>query len=165
MAYYGQSLDVDYDINKENVYSLFCEYFKNPKMTKIKNVNKYSMYITKIHALLGIEFRYLIIFVKGDEYSLGTEKLLSELHWISFQTRTLTDEHNIPYHTYIPRRIPALDKKITLNSKDNHQYKYAVDYLPIEITLLPKSTKGMDYQSTGTVVTALETYYTVVSFI
>jgi len=164
MAYHGQPLDVDYDPAKEDLYSLFSQYFKNPKMTKIKDINNYSMYICKIHALLGIEYRYVIVFVNKDELPNGTEKFLLDLYWISLQTRTLTDEHNIPSHAYIPRRIPELDKKIQITTKNNEQYKYKVDDLPIEITLLPKS-KGLDYQPTGTVVTALETYHTIVSFL
>lgn len=164
MAYHGQRLDVDYDPAKEDIYSLFSDYFKNPKMTKIKDIQNYSMYICKIHALLGIEYRYVIVFVNKDSFPVKTEKFLSQLYWISLQTRTLTDEHDIPSHAYVPRRIQELDKKIQLIHKTNDQYKYRVESLPFEITLLPK-TKGLDYQPTGTVVTALETYNTVITFL
>ena len=34
---------------------------------KLKNVDNYSMYIIKIHALLGIEYRYVIVFVYKDD--------------------------------------------------------------------------------------------------
>lgn len=167
MASYGQILDPDYDPRKDDVYTLFTVYFGNPEMTKIKDVGQYSMYTAKIHALLGIEYRYVIVFVYRDESKLGTVEKLNVLKWISLQTRGLPDDHKIPYHSYVPRRMPELDKKISLKSKAEtsdgmEQYIYTVQDLPITITLLAK--KNASYNASGTVVLALETYSTIVSF-
>jgi len=164
MASYGQVIDSDYDPVKDTVYPLFTEYFQNPKLVKKKDVDKFSMYITQIYALLGVEFRYLIVFLPKDRFPIGSVRSLGDLQWVSLQTRTLTDEYKVPSHTYIPRRLQSLDKKIELVSKDDLQYKYKVEELPLEIVLLPK-TKGLDYQPSGTVVTALETYQTLVTFV
>lgn len=165
MASYGQPLDYGYDPRRDDIYPLFANYFGNPKMTKLKQVDRYSIYYCKIHALLGVEFRYLIVFVVNDSSPIKSEKFLAELEWDCFQTRTLSDEHNLPFHSYIPRRVPDLDKKISLQNKDSQKYTYSVDDLPIKITLLPNSKRGLDYNSSGTVVSALETYYTVVNWI
>jgi hypothetical protein len=164
MAAYGQPLNYGYDPTRDSIYPLFANYFENPRLFKIKDVGKYSMYMAKIHALLGVEFRYLIAFVPKNSLSSGDEKFLSQLEWESLQTRTLTDEHNLPYHSYNPRRLADLDKKIWLKEKDEHQYVYSVEELPIQIILLPRS-KSMDYNPSGTVVPALETYHTLVNFI
>ena len=68
-----------YDPMKDVVYSAFVEYFANPSMTKMKDINDFSMYIARVYAILGIEYRYIIVFVKRDEFPLGSTKLLSNL--------------------------------------------------------------------------------------
>lgn len=152
---------------RDNVYSLFVEYFTNPSMTKIKDVDDYSMYISKVYAILGIEYRYIIVFVPKDNKPFNTVDLLSNLKWVSLQTRSLTDNHSLSYHSYIPKRLASLDKKITLLRKDNNQYLYNVEALPITIILLPKNIEknvNQEYSPSGTVVTAMETYQTIVTF-
>lgn len=164
MAFYGEIVDDSYDPRKQEVYPLFTSYFNNPQMTKIKNVNNYSMYMTKIHAILGIEFRYLIVLCIQDGQPNGVKKFLSEIEWDSLQTRTLQEDHNhLPPHSYIPKRLLGLDNKIRLTGRDEKQYSYLVEKMPLKITLLTKS-KNIDYNSTGSVVNALETYQTIVSF-
>lgn len=155
-----------YDPIRDDVYSAFVEYFANPAMTKMKDVNDYSMYIAKVYAMLGIEYRYIIVFVKKDEFPLGSTKLLSNLSWVSLQTRSLQDDHNLSYHSYIPKRHPAIDKKISLIRKDSQQYVYHVDQLPISIVLLPtKKNTDLEYATSGHVTTALESYQTIVTFL
>ena len=163
MAFYGELLDDTYNPEEEMVYPLFTKYFNNPLLKKIKNIDKYSMYMSKIQSFLDIEYRYLIVFVLQDDVPVGTEKFLEKLYWKCLQTRTLTDNHNIPIHTYIPKRWPDFDYKISLTEKNEKQYLYSVEKLPIKITLLPKS-KGLEYNSKGNVISALEEYQTIVNF-
>lgn len=165
MAHYGEQLDVDYNPAKDNVYSLFAEYFGNPVMTKTKDVGDYSMYMSKVHALLLVEHRYIIAFLNKDDTQVGEKIKLSELPWVSFQTRSLTDEHDLPYHSYTPRRLPGLSKTINRIQNTNQAYVYNCDGLPVMITLIPKDkTSNLEYNPTGTLVTALETYNTIVSW-
>jgi hypothetical protein len=134
-------------------------------MTKIKDVQNYSMYMTKIHALLGIEYRYIIAFVYKDNSAIGTTSPLIDLRWQSLQTRGLQEDHNIPPQSYIPRKLPSINKRITLTHRDPNQYVYRTERLPIVVTLLPSSkNKGIEYSQTGTLVTALETYNTILSW-
>jgi hypothetical protein len=161
---YGEVLDIGFDPVREKIYPLFVEYFNDPTMTKIKNINGYSMYMAKTYCLLGIEYRYIIVFVREDKLPMLSKTTLENLRWISLQTRSLADEHNLPSHSYVPRRIPDLDQKITLVKQNSDQFVYKVEKLPITVTLLPK-TKGMDYNPSGSVVTALETYQTIINFI
>lgn len=161
----GYLLD-GYDPDKETLYSLFCQYFENPIMKKIKNTIhnniQYSIYITKVHTLLGIKQRYIICIIYADNNLIGTEKKMEELKWISLQTRMLEEEHDIVSHVYTPRRLQGLDKKIIQRNKK--EYVYDVESLPIQITLLPQ-TAGLDYTSHGTVVTAIETYHTIFTWL
>lgn len=164
MARYGIPVDPDYDPDKEHVYSLMSVYFDNPKMTKIRDIPepRVSVYMAKTSAMLGIEHRYIVAICPIDIKGVGSQEYLSNLLWISIQTRTLSDNHNIPVHNYIPRKLPELNKKITRRI-DSTDYLYDVDDLPINITLIPK-TKGLDYSSSGTVVIAIETYSTIITW-
>ena len=165
MASYGQLLEDGYDPDQDIVYPLFVKYFGDPKMVKLKNVDKFTMYITKIHALLGIEYRYLIVIVREDGYPKGHVQNLANLKWVSLQTRTLSDDYDSPVLSYVPRRSPDIDRKITLSSKDSKQYVYSVEDLPIRIAIIPKTGGGYDYAPTGSVVVALETFQTIVTFV
>jgi hypothetical protein len=160
MTQYGEIIDNGYDPKKEQVYNIFAKYFNNPKMVKIKDVKNYSMYGVKINIISGIEYRYILVFVEKDKNSVGYPEDFLNLNWIVLQTRTLQDEYNIPVHDYIPRRIPELECNI--KSIDTN-YNYMVEKLPIKITLIPKNG-GLEYHSSGTLLSAIETYQTIVSF-
>lgn len=164
MAFYGERLNYGYDPVRDDIYPLFSQYFENPRMVKIKDIDNYSMYMIKIHALLIIEFRYLIVFVKKNNEPVGDAKFLSQLEWESLQTRTLTDEHDIPFHVYNPRRFSLLDKQISLRPNNKKKYVYDVENLPIEITLLPKTNVELEYHNSGNVINALESYQTLINF-
>jgi hypothetical protein len=163
MAYHGKVFDNYFDPTREEYYDIFVHYFNNPIMTKIKNVDGYSMYISKIHAILGIEHRYIIVFVYRDNNILKHKETLKNLKWISIQTRTLTDDYDLQPHSYIPTRLAVLNKNIKLVRKDEKQYIYDVEELPLNIILLPKS-KNIDYNSSGNVLSAIETYQTIITF-
>lgn len=165
MENYGEIFDRKFveNMEKEKIYPLFVKYFGNPIMTKLKNVNNHSMYCCKIQSMLGIEQRYLIIFKKIDKKEAGTKEYLSEINWECLQTRTLPEDYKIDIHTYIPERIPGLNKKIKLQEKTENLYIYEVENLPIIVSLLPK-TKNIDYLNHGNVVNALETYQTIINW-
>ena len=44
MSQYGVMLDTTADPLNEQVYESFVQYFNNPVLAKIKNVEQYSMY-------------------------------------------------------------------------------------------------------------------------
>ena len=167
---YGQPLE-EFSPEKDYVYSLFTQYYNDPTMSKIKDVKEYSFYMAKIYALLGVEFRYLVAICHKDNLPIGTTEKLSNLRWISFQARTLPDDHKIDWHSYTPSRT-ELGKKIELQHHDDRQYIYKVEELPIKVILLarkrkvniiePDIARALDYNKTGTVITALETYQTIV---
>ena len=163
MAQYGQVLDNLYDPSREGVYALFTDYFENPLLTKVKDVETYSMYAVKIHALLGIENRYIIVFLYKDDNPKGHQDRLENLRWVSLQTRGIPDEYSVTIHSYIPRRT-SIDQKINVTEIKDRTYVYKVTNIPINITLLPSKNKNVDYSHSGTVTSALETYNTVVTF-
>jgi len=158
---YGQLVDT-YEPEKEFVYESFCSYFNNPVMTKIKDVGQYSMYMAKNHCLLSKECQYIICVRKTDQSPIGTTEKLATFEWDSLQTRTLTDNHNLPAHHYTPARKGPLKAKITRTEKNTTSSCYSCEDLPITVTLLNKDSNS-EYPDTGTVMSALETYKTIIT--
>lgn len=163
---YGQVINPEYDPSKNPVYEAFHAYFNNPVLTKIKNVNNYTVYMAKIHSMLGNAFRYLILFVQRDYEIKGVKKRMNELDWVSLQTRTLEDQHDLESHSYTVRKTPALSKIIRVKDRNEQQSIYTADDYPITITLLhTRKNNSYQYQPTGTIVSALETFQTIITFI
>ena len=161
---YGEFLD-GYDPEKENLYEMFTEYFKNPVMTKLKNVEKFSMYISKLYCLLSKECRYLIVFIPEDNNNIGNKQNLESLRWESLQTRTMTEQYDIQPHGYEPVAKGPLTSKIERVDVDPEASTYMCEKFKIFITLLHTEKNTADtYQPKGTIIAALETYNTIVTF-
>jgi hypothetical protein len=167
---FGQVINPTYDPSKNHVYESFSAYFKNPVMTKIKDVKlsekaMYSVYMVKIRALLGNAFRYLILFVDKDDNSIKTNKYMNDCEWISLQTRTLEENHSIATHSYQSVRKPPMNQKISIKTRDDKKSIYNVDKFPLEITLLhTRKNHSYQYNPNGTIASALETFQTIVNF-
>ena len=163
MANYGELLD-SYEPDTDQLYDSFVKYFNYPKMTKIKNSDNLSMYMTKLYCLLNNQCRYIVVIVKEDYHPLKTQKDLSELLWVSLQTRTLKDNHDIPSHNYNPEQKGFLNKKIYRVDVNDKSSTYKSDGLPLTITLIhTKTDTKAEYQSNGNIISALETYQTIIT--
>lgn len=162
--HYGQLLDINNDISKDVVYKSMTKYFNNPIMKKLKNIENYTMYISKIQCLLSTIRRYLIVIINKDNLSIGSELTLDKLLWCSLQTRTLEENHSIKPHVYNPSNMYPLTEIITIVNRDKEKSSYLCDELGLEITLLHKKGDIHEYANKGTVVTALETYSTIITF-
>jgi hypothetical protein len=164
MASYGVIIDEFASIN-DNIYKMFVEYFKNPIMTKMKNESNYSMYASKAYCLLSKECRYIIVFVNRDVFPIKSEKSLSDLYWVSLQTRTLSDQFDIKSHGYQPVAEGPLLEKIERINITKEASTYKCEDLPLIVTLLHTSKKNSDtYQNRGTIIAALETWETIITF-
>ena len=162
---FGQVINPQYDPSKNYIYEAFIEYFGNPVLTKIKNVNNYSVYMIKIHSMIGKSYRYLILFVDKDVNEFGTTKNMADIEWVSLQTRTLEDHHDLKSHRYQPRHMPPLNQKITIKTQNENQSTYNAESFPVVITLLHTRKKNtFQYQPSGTIVSALETFQTIINF-
>ena len=163
MAHYGQIIN-NYNPIKNELYKNITNYFNNPVMTKIKDVEKYTMYMTKLYCLLSNNCRYIIVFVNKDNFPKDTTQNLADLEWISLQTRTLPDKYELKSHGYQPKNHPELKKIITRFKKDNKASYYNCEYYPISCTLLhTKTNTTNEYQPKGAIITALETYQTILT--
>ena len=162
---FGQVINPDYDPSKNHIYKEFYNYFDNPVITKTKDVMEYTVYMTKIYSLLGNAFRYLILFVTKDDNSIGTEKKMDTIEWISLQTRTLEEHHNLKKHSYNNKKTSDLKQKINVVNRDTTKSTYNAETYPLIITLLhTRKNNTYQYQPTGTIDSALETFQTIITF-
>lgn len=168
MEQYGEIIDERFENTipsapaLDELYKTFVNYFKNPRLTKFKDNDHYTIYMAKINCLLTNISRYIIVIVDHDNNNIGTTCLLSELHWKSFQTRTLDENHDLPYHTYQPHRGSLLDCEIERIKIEEEGSVYKCDKFPITITLLHTKNGAQGYANKGLVISALETFQTIV---
>jgi hypothetical protein len=163
MATYGKIIE-SYEPDKDTMYKVFSEYFNNPTMTKIKNINIFSMYMSKTYCLLSMECRYIIVFVLQDAFSIGAIEELVTMRWVSLQTRELPDKHTLPPHSYNAVGKGPLTAIIIRTSVEDNSSTYSCESFPITITLLNSVKKNSSvYQDRGTVIAAIETYNTIIT--
>ena len=161
MAHYGE-LIMEYNSETESIYKYFVDYFNNPNMTKIKNTQNLSMYLTKIYCGLANEYRYLILLVEEDNLPPGAQKLMINLPWKSLQTRTLVENHDVSIHKYNPTSNTPLNRTINRTQTTEQFSTYQCPELSLTITLLHKKDKN-EYRSEGKIINALETYQTIIT--
>lgn len=169
MEKYGKFIDNSdfYLPTPENeIYTTIAMYFDNPEMTKIKSDVNFSFYATRISSLLIHEKRYLIALLPEDFYPMGTKKRLSELKWVSFQARTLTEDWGLKPIKYSQKTEEKYLTPIKLVNKDpDYTYYYRCDKYPIEIALLTPKSAFPNYSENGSLLKALETYQTIIGII
>ena len=163
---YGELVD-DFNPQHDYIYSLLVKYFNNPKLTKIKDQKDYSMYACKIYSLLSKQYKYLIVFTHLNQDSVGTMDFLRDMKWVNLQTRVLLENMKCNTHSYTPSNDNGLNIAIRRKEILKQSSNYLCPTLPqLSIMLLHNDKKDANsYQNDGTIVAALETYETIVSFI
>jgi hypothetical protein len=166
MAEYGEIID-NYNPLKEPVYKMFSNYFKNPKMIRVKETDNFFVYLCKLYCLLNRECRFIIAFVDKKDDLLPIETLDS-LEWVSLQTRTLpnTEYKDIDvvhgYQAVASGPLLAVIERTEINESNS---TYKCNKIPIIVTLLHTEKNNKDsYQNKGTVIHALETFQTIITF-
>lgn len=168
----GEIIDDMISSEREKVYLLFCEYFKNPTMTKYKDNTIYSLYACKVYCLLSKECRFIVVTTLKNKIPLFSNQELKYLEWESIQTRTLNQEselsklsNKINVHSYIPKSEGELTSKILRVNISDKTSSYICENLPLMVTLLHNSKKTSEsYQDKGSVISALETWETIITF-
>ena len=167
MSQYGELINSEYeDIETYDIYSAFTKYFQNPMMTKLKDMERFSMYYSRNTAILGSTFRYLIAVVPKNRVPFGTNERLNNLNWVSLQTRTLEDKYNVQTYSYTPTVSEPLNQLINMVSQDEQMTIYSCSKMyKIEISLVhTRKNNVFQYPPTGNICAALETYQTVINF-
>lgn len=151
----------------ELVYRAFLLYFGNPVCTKINSdQDQHSTYAVRVYSLLA-EARYLVMITYQDLLPKGTNKLLSDIKWQSFQTRILSLDVNLEEHSLPKENNGVFDNMLTLRKRDTEKNKviYQCFHNPLMVELLP-SKKGSiyDYPNEVTLESAIETFQCVIYF-
>ena len=165
MEQYGNPIDAS-SPQQEEIYDLVSAYFDNPTMTKVKDVEQFSMYMAKVNCKLLAENRYLVAFVERNSSTVGTSYLLRELYWVTFEACANTDFHrNLMTVTYTPKKNSPFDSILEIKERQKTHTSYNCQRYPqIEVTLLHKSGDLYEYPNTGRLCSAFETYKTIVTF-
>jgi len=160
------------NLEKHNVYKNISDYYNNPVFVKINDtpINKYnvsfSIYYCKIGCMLCIDDRYLIAMVYNDNMPVGNNERLSNLKWISFQTRTLESNLKLKSIDISVKPNNFVNSIIELNEVVNNEnlnkYIYYLNSLKIELL---SNDVDVSYSSKGTIKSCLESYNCVLSFI
>lgn len=163
---YGESIDPDYKPGNDQLYAAFVEYFGDPDMTKIKNINGHGMYVAKSDCMLATHSRYLIAFVNSDTESISKTLPLSYLPWKVLQMRTLTDMYNVETFSH-QSSSSKLREIIQVKSRTDKSCVYTCEGYPISVSLICEDwEKGQDnankYHSRGRLYNAVETWKTII---
>ena len=142
--------------------------FSNFLMTKVEQFNEYGIYKALVDALTTGDSKYIVAVVPNDNLQIGSERLLSSLNWVCFQTRT-TDNvrrefNNIevyPQSYFINSSNNVADPVKLVDEKRTH-FLYRPDNLPLKIEVL-KLSGSDNFASRGTVLSALELYQTILT--
>lgn len=164
MAEYGQAVGDGMDMGKLDVYNYFIQYFNNPVLQKLKNLNAgYVMYCCKIKSMLSKDKKYIFVILSPDQDPGTHTARLNDLNWEILQTRTIEDNHNVPIHDYRPKNTP---QSLRVFEKGADMYKYTChEFNNIVVSLLFAKNQTRVYGDTGDLDAAIETYNTIVAFI
>lgn len=150
---------------KEYTYKMFTDYYDNMMMHKIKDDDKFSIYMARLKCLLLNEERYLIAVVPKDCYPPMYKKKLEELRWVSLQIRNLQDGQNLPQESYNMKRTPDFQRRLKVLQRNQDVTTYKIDNMPIQVSLLHTRNQEYEYPDEGSLVSALETFRTIIHFV
>lgn len=167
MDKYGFIFDQSYNLEKDYIYKIICEYFDYPDLQKVKDDSQFSTYLCKASGSLINQQRYIIAITEKDNFSIGTRFNLKDLSWISFQTRTLSTKYEkVPTHFYTQKKKEPYTFPIQGYKRDMKITNYECPKINgLYINLIHTKPNDLwEYPPQGTVGSALETYQTVLSF-
>jgi len=149
---------------KEFVYKLLSTYYDDMTLVKIRDENDFSIYMARLQCLLLNEQRYIIAMVPKDHFPPYYQQKLSGLRWVSLQIRNLDDMVDLMPQSYSLKRDPKFERKLKIVSRNNHISVYDVENLPIKVSLLHTKNNVYEYPEQGTLISALETFRTIINF-
>jgi len=147
-----------------NVYKKFLDYYGDIRLALFKRETGWCIYGVRAGSGLA-KYRYIFVIVP-EHKCLGDFASLSQLEWVSFQTRT-TEE----YHTTLdeisffptPEQREALSEIISYVDRTSLKTTYVCD-LPISIALIhdPKKRNYLQYPDKAKLYQALDSFNCVI---
>lgn len=161
---YGKLLGT-VDLEKENIYTLFVNYFDNITLTKVKNQENLGVWMARINSMLKKGYYYLIAITENDDENIGSTKSLEDIEWTCLQTKNLEEYHNLPTQGYTIKREDPFNSKIEINKRDKKFSEYTCSKFPsVKITLIHTKDIEYEFSNSGTINAAIETFNTLITF-
>jgi hypothetical protein len=132
-------------------------------MEKMKQTSNQTIYGVEIPSMLMSEKHYLLATINKSMEAIALP--LSEIFWDSLQIRTFpasTVLHKFQKHKFIVKREPIYYSKLQIKNRDKKISTYTSDLSGVEISLLHTKDLEFEYPNEGTLISALETYQTIV---
>jgi len=160
-------MSVFIDPAKEFVYQLLAKYYDTPMLLKIRDDDQFSMYGTQLPCFLLNEKRYLILLCPRDAFSRNSRRSMADIRWVSLQARSLNDPDMaaLPVHPYQIKRDAQYALPLKITHRTTKLSSYRLNEYPLEVSLLHARSHEYEYPNEGTLVSALETYQTILQFV
>jgi hypothetical protein len=145
----------------EELYQLFIDYFGDLSLKRIQKTQDYCIYACNVSTGLS-ECRVIYVIVPF-RFSREEQTTLSQLPWVSFQTRT-SDEPlaDAPKNSVIPSRQAkeALSQVFDSVNRSTKKTDYRSSEMVVDMFLLldPKKKNFFQYPDRIKLCSALETY-------
>lgn len=149
---------------KEYTYRLFAGYYDNMNLYKVRDDERFSVYMARLQCLLLNEQRYLIALVPRDGHPPMRTQPLGNLRWMSLQIRNLEENYELEPQSYQMKRTPEFQRRLKIRSRNTDVTTYALDDLPIQVSLLHTRGQEYEYPDEGSLISALETFRTILHF-
>jgi hypothetical protein len=133
-------------------------------MQKVKDDDKFSVYMARLQCLLLNEQRYIVALVPRDRFPPTHRQPLGNLHWLSLQIRNLEEGPDIAPQSYNMKRTAEFQRRIKVSTRNEDVTTYTIDDLPVQLSLLHTRGNEYEYPNEGSLISALETFRTVVHF-
>jgi hypothetical protein len=149
-----------------------CKLYNDPILQKVEEIGNASIYKAKVESMLvASSMKYVVVISVQDNTPIFQKKKLSQINWVSFQTRQLPKNHidkslyNLPEINSNYYEIPPLLKdKITKIDTYDDRVEYISSNIPIKILLLTEnSEKGLAMKNDSTIERALSYFNTIIS--
>ena len=150
-------------IEIDNFYDIFCKYFDDPILKKVKDDEHFSVYMTRINCLLIGVCRYVLVNVPKDGLPVGTEKKLSTMGWAVLQTRTLGGKINCTNSSYKPKTEEIFESQLSIIKRTKKYSEYNCENIPIKVNIFHKKNEEFEYPNNGKLNSAIEIYNTAIS--
>jgi len=156
-----------------NLRKQLSDSFRNPYMKKVNEVKGLSIYKARVNnMLIASQPHYIVAIVPRDNYPIFQTRKLSDLKWVSFQTRQVPknekdeDIDSIPSCEMPPQttKEPLLGDSIVKISQTEEQIEYISKTLPCSVVIIPQGqNKSAKFQENSNFYKALMYFNTVVS--
>jgi len=164
MNKYGTIFEPNFNLNKDKFRALIVEYYQNPRLQKVKDTKTQSVYMAMVSNQLLAKKQYIVVTCTKDKYPIGKISYLVYLQWNSFQTRYLENSSTI-IMSYIIPSLSKFDIKLQLIERQEEisRYKTLGDF-SVYVSLLHDNKNLYEYPNLGTLISALETFKTIITF-